>query len=187
MAPDSTPTRTRAEKWAPTLYFVVGQIGWFGCVLSAARGAAWMGVTLACVLILLHLWRVRRPGEELKLIVSVMLIGAVWETVVVSAGLLAYPTSTLIHGLPPLWLPAEWAMFAAQFNTTYQWLKSRVALAAVFGAIAGPVSFHAGAALGALQFVKPWPAAAALAVGWAGLLPLVTVMSRRWDGVRRLP
>jgi hypothetical protein len=104
--------------------------------------------------------------------------------VVVHFGLLAYPTSTEIHGLAPLWLLALWGLFAAQINTTYTWLKPRIALAALLGAIAGPLSFHGGAALGALQFVKPWPASVTLACGWAVLLPLVILFSRRWDGVR---
>jgi len=51
------------------------------------------------------------------------------------------------------------------------------------GAVAGPLSFRAGAALGALNFVKPLPAFVSLAIGWALLLPLIVLLSRRWDGV----
>jgi hypothetical protein len=54
----------------------------------------------------------------------------------------------------------------------------------LLGAIAGPVSFHAGAALGAVYFLKLWPAAIVLTVGWAILLPLLMVLAGRWDGVR---
>jgi hypothetical protein len=50
--------------------------------------------------------------------------------------------------------------------------------------VAGPVSFHAGASLGALRFVQPWPATMALVVGWAALLPLIVLLSRHWDGIR---
>jgi len=102
----------------------------------------------------------------------------------VSGGLLTYPHGTLVAGSAPGWILALWVLFAAQFNTTYQWLKTRMLAAAILGAVAGPVSFRAGAALGALRFAKPWPAACALAIGWALLLPLVVILSRRWDGVR---
>jgi hypothetical protein len=174
------------KRWLPTIYFVLGQAGWFACVIGAAKGVAWIGVVVVVALVAVHLRRVARPLEEAKLIASVVVIGGTWESVLVFLGLLAYPTSTEIHGLAPLWLLALWGLFAAQINTTYAWLKPRIALAALLGAIAGPLSFHAGAVLGALQFVKPWPARLALAAGWAVLLPLVIVLSRRWDGVQQV-
>lgn len=179
------PVRTPIlpEKWAPSIYFVLGQLGWFACVLGAARGRAWIGILVVLVLIAMHLARVARPRVELTLIASVVVIGCVWENLLVALGLLAYPDMPA-HGWAPAWLPALWGLFAAQANTTYQWLKQRLLLAALLGAVAGPVSFHAGSALGAVVFLKPWPAAAALAVGWAVLLPLLIVLSRRWDGVR---
>lgn len=178
---------TRIENnsgWNCALYFVLGQLGWFACVLSAAKGLPWMGVLLVLVLIAAHLTRASQPFPELKLIMGTAVIGAVWESVLVAGRLMSYPSGTLVHGLTPYWLVALWALFAAQFNTTYTWLKSRLAVAALLGAVAGPLSFRAGAALDALKFEKPWPAAAALALGWACLLPLIAVISRRWDGIR---
>ncbi len=172
------------SKWAPVSYFVLGQAGWFACVLGAARGQAWIGVGVVVVLVALHLLRVPRPLEEAKLLVSVMLIGGLWDSGLVSGGLLTYPHGTLVDASAPGWILALWLLFAAQFNTTYRWLKTRMLAAAILGAVAGPLSFRAGAALGALHFAKPWPAASALAIGWALLVPLTVVLSRRWDGVR---
>ena len=168
----------------PSIYFVAGQAGWFACVMSAARGTAWMGVAVVIALIAVHLWRVERALPEAKLIVSVVIIGGLWESALVIFGLLAYPHGALVPGLAPVWILALWGLFAAQVNTTYQWLKKRLTLAALLGAIAGPLSFHAGAVLHAVQFVRPWPAAAALAAGWAIGLPLIIVLSGRLDGVR---
>lgn len=172
------------EKWAPSLYFVFGQAGWFACVLGAAHGLAWIGILTGVLLICLHLLRVPRPLIEFKLIASVVVIGGIWENTTVAFGLLAYPGMP-VHGWAPAWLFALWGMFAAQANTTYQWLKQRRKLAALLGAIAGPVSFHAGSALGAVYFLKPWPAIAALTVGWALLLPLLMLLATRWDGVHQ--
>jgi hypothetical protein len=171
------------EKWAPAIYFVFGQLGWFACVLGAAHGLPWIGILVALVLIALHLLRVARPLAEVKLIATVVVIGGAWENTLVALGLLAYPGMP-IHGWAPAWLPALWGLFAAQANTTYQWLKKRRILAAPLGAIAGPLSFHAGAALGALYFLKPWPAVAALGIGWAVLLPLLMSLADHWDGVQ---
>ena len=171
------------DKWAPALYFVVGQAGWFACVLSAARGMAWIGIAFVVLLIAAHLLRVSQPLEELKLLVAVIALGAVWESAQVYFGILGYPRGTDVRGLAPLWIVALWALFAAQFNTTYKWLKRRLLTAAVLGAIAGPLSFRAGAALGAVRFLHPRGSVAVVAVGWAVLLPIVVVLARRWDGV----
>jgi Protein of unknown function (DUF2878) len=114
-----------------------------------------------------------------------MLIGGVWETIQVHVGFLAYDTAGPA-GLAPLWLFALWGLFAAQLNTTYRWLKSRLWAAALLGAVAGPLSFRAGVSLGALQFLRPTPAIASLAISWAILLPSVVALSRRWDGVTRV-
>jgi hypothetical protein len=150
--------------------------------LSAAHGVPYLGIVSVVVLLILHLCRVPRPVPELKLMVLVALIGGAWESAVLFFGLLDYPQAS-IHGMAPLWLPALWASFAAQFNTTYRWLKPRLWAGALLGAVAGPLSFRAGAALGALRFVKPFPAAITLALGWAVMLPLIILLSRRWDGV----
>jgi hypothetical protein len=165
------------------LYFVVGQVGWFACVLSAARGAPWIGAGCALLLIAAHLALASRADAELKLIASVASIGALWESALVQGGLLSYPHGMTLGHFAPYWIVALWALFAAQFNTTYRWLKSRIGLSAVLGAIAGPLSFHAGASLGAVRFDRPWAATLALAAGWSCLLPLIVVLSRRWDGI----
>jgi hypothetical protein len=171
-------------KW---LYFLVGQAGWYACVLSASDGVAWIGEAIVAALIIVHLLRVQRARQELKLLAIVIVIGWTWESLLFDLGLLIYPTSRAVLGLAPLWLPTLWALFAAQINTTYSWLKHRIALASLIGAIAGPLSFRAGAALGALRFGNPWSTSIALAAGWALLLPLIMVLARRWDGVRADP
>jgi hypothetical protein len=170
----------------PSIYFIVGQAGWFACVISAAKGAQWIGVAFAIALIAVHLWRAVLPLEEAKLIASVIVIGGIWDSALVSFGLLAYPSSGTMSGFAPVWIFVMWGLFAAQINTTYPWLQRRIWLAPLLGAVAGPLSFRAGAALGALQFAKPWPATVALAAGWSILLPAIIGLSRRWNGVRRI-
>jgi len=174
---------TTFERLAPTIYFIFGQLGWFACVLSAAHDVPWIGVAVTLVMVAVHLARVIQPMQEIKLLASVVVIGAVWESVPVAAGLLVYPNGTVIPGAAPYWILALWALFAAQFNTTFGWLKSRMLLASVLGAIAGPLSFRGGVALGAVRFAQPFAATVTLAIGWAVLLPVLILLSRRWDGV----
>jgi len=105
----------------------------------------------------------------------------------VATGWLEYPNGTVLSGAAPYWILALGAVFAPQFNTAFGWLKQRMLLASMLGAIVGPMSFRAGAALGAVRFVEPLPATVALAIGWAILMPALILFSRRWDGVHRLP
>jgi hypothetical protein len=173
-----------SSKWAPSVYFLFGQLGWFACVLGAAQGAPWIGVLVVIVLVAVHLGLVERPLEECKLLLSVLVMGGLWDSLLVNVGLLEYTSGMLVSWLAPYWIPALWLMFAAQVNVTYEWLKSRVWLAALLGAVAGPLSFRAGVSLGALRFVKPVLSVSALSLGWAVLLPLIILLSRRWNGVR---
>jgi len=182
----AAPTGAAANRWMPFIYFMLGQAGWFASVMGAARDRAWLGVVLVLVLIAGHLWRSSKPLEELKLIGTVAVLGEAWETGLVNLGLLSYPHGA-IEGIAPVWLLGLWALFAAQFNTTYRWLKTRPFAAVILGMLAGPLSFRAGAALGALRFAKPWSAVLALAVGWGILLPTIALMSRRWNGVELRP
>jgi len=57
---------------------------------------------------------------------------------------------------------------------------------ALVGAFAGPASFRAGAALGAVHFNDPTAALVVIATGWAFILPAALAIARHWDGVTPL-
>ena len=174
-----------SRHWVDTLiYIVFCHIGWFVCVISAARGVGWLGVLLTLGALAYHLWRAQRPFEEAKLLVVAVLLGGIWESFLVWRGLLVYPNGIVIPSLAPYWILALWAQFAVQFNVLFVWLKNRLWLASVLGAIAGPLSFRGGAALGAVHFPNVPLALGTLALGWAVLFPALLALSRRWDGMR---
>jgi hypothetical protein len=78
---------------------------------------------------------------------------------------------------------ALWALFATALNVSMRWLKPRLLLAALLGAVCGPLSYWGAVRLGAVQFVDPLRIAIALAVGWAVLMPALMWLSRRYDGI----
>ena len=49
--------------------------------------------------------------------------------------------------------------------------------------MAGPLSYAAGAKLGALTLARPTEAMFALALEWAIAMPLLALLARRYDGV----
>ncbi|MGN6263853.1 MAG: DUF2878 domain-containing protein [Ralstonia sp.] len=169
------------------LYTVAGQAGWFVCVLSAARDAAWVGIVFVAVLLALHLRQAHRPYQELRLVMWVVVLAAPWETLLIRTGLIVYPHGTVWAGFVPPWLLALWVLFAIQVNVLFRWLRGRWWLAGALGAIAGPLSFRAGAALGAAHIPDMAATLGVLAVGWAIWIPLLVWMGERSDGTGTLP
>lgn len=134
------------------LYAVAGQAGWFVCVLSAARDAAWVGIVFVAGLLALHLRQAPQPRWELRLVVWVVVLAVPWETALIRAGLIAYPHGTLWAGFAPPWLLALWVLFAIQVNVLFRWLRGRWWLAMVLGAVAGPLVSCGRSAWGRTHF-----------------------------------
>jgi hypothetical protein len=82
--------------------------------------------------------------------------------------------------LPPLWLLSLWPVFASAFMTGHSlaWLRRRPALAALLGAIVGPLSYAGGARLGALAFESP-RSELVLSACWAVSLPALGWLAER--------
>ncbi len=168
---------------------VIYQVCWIGCILGAANMMPLIGVALASAAVACHLYTAPRAGVELTLIVIAAAIGAAWDSLLVVAGWLVYPSGTLIQGTAPYWIVALWISFATTFNVSLRWFKRRLRWAGLFGAIGGPLAFLAGERLGGVVFTDHVTGVAVLALGWALLMPLMMVISNRWDGFReiRLP
>ena len=167
---------------AKLINFGLFQLGWFSCVLSAAAGYPWMGAVLASAIIGWHVWHAPLPEAELKLIGVAIVIGAVWDSLLVWWGWLAYPSGMLVSFAAPYWIVIMWALFATTLNVSLRWLKDRWAYAVLFGAVGGPLAYFAGQRLGAVKFVETEYALLGLLWGWALFTPGLLALSRRYDG-----
>jgi len=161
---------------------VVFQIGWLCCVLAGANHVPWLGTLTALLIVAWHVSHANSPHNELLLILSAGIIGAVWDSLLVYAGLLQYPSGTLIEDTAPHWIVAMWMLFATTLNVSLRWLKQRPVLAAALGAVAGPAAYFAGYRLGGVEIPALIPAMTALALGWAMLMPILIALSNRLDG-----
>ena len=161
---------------------VLFQIGWFACVLGAARGLPWIGPLAAVAIIGWHLAHAARPERELALIAAAALLGALFETLLVQMGWVRFETGVLVEGTAPSWMVALWAIFATTLNVSLRSLRPHRWLAALLGAIGGPVAYYAGARLGALEFAAAGAALAAIGIGWGILTPALLGAARRLDG-----
>lgn len=165
------------------LNFVVFQIGWFSAVLGAANGVPWTGPLVITAAIALHLTIAKRPLVELTLIFYCGLIGAVVDSILVAAGWVSYPTGLIIAGAAPYWIVAMWMLFATTLNLSLGWLKTRKLVGAVFGLFGGPLAYYTGFKLGGIEFENFDAAMIALAVGWAGVVPVLLVLAERFNGM----
>ena len=167
--------------------FLVFQVGWFSSVLGAANQMPWLGPVLVVAAVALHLRFAHQPAKELMLIASCGVLGALFDSALVAAGWVQYPSGMIAAGVAPYWIVGMWLLFATTLNVSLRWLRSRVLLAAVFGLIGGPASYVAGAKLGGITLLEPGAALAMLAVGWAVMLPILFELASRLDGYAPKP
>jgi hypothetical protein len=162
---------------------VAFKIGWIASIAGAASGYPLLGPAVILVAIALHLGKANQPSRELILIALTGAIGATWDSVMVAAGWLTYPSGTFLAGFAPYWILAMWMLFATTLNITFRWLQSKPLFASVLGAVFGPLSYYAGSKAGAVLINDVTASMVGLAVAWAILLPGLLTLAKRFDGV----
>ncbi len=169
---------------APVIVNVVGfQLGWFACVLGAASGTPWLGPLVALPVLGWHLASARRRGPVLGLLLLAGLVGLGLDSLLIRAGLLTFREGIWAEGAAPYWMVVLWMLFASTLNVGLRRLHGRLLLAAVLGAIGGPLAYRAGVALGAAEATEPrWLTDLAVALAYALATPLLVGLARRLDG-----
>jgi hypothetical protein len=162
----------------PVLWNVVlFQIGWFACVLGAAKGLPWLGPMVVLAVLFLQVTRTKDNARESAILASSALIGLSFDTTLIAAGVI----SPLRHAFPaplsPPWLIALWPNFAATLNVSLRWLQGRYGSAAVLGSLGGPAAYWSGAALGAITIPEPLARnLLVLSVSWTAVVPLLLLL-----------
>ncbi len=159
------------------------QLGWFAAVLGGSNDQVMLGSGVALLVMLLHLAMSQRPFVELRLLLSVTLIGTIWDTALMLLNIIDYPHGQLIPQLAPLWIMALWGLFSTTLNVSLRFLKQRYLVAALFGVLGAPLSFLAGERLHALQFPNTTLALVVIAIGWGLIMMLLIWLSQQMDGV----
>lgn len=157
---------------------------WFAAVIGAGRGLAWPGVAATALFAAWRLGVSNHRKLEWSMVGVALALGIVLDAVLIWAGVAHYaaPWPSL---LAPAWLTALWVAFALTIVQLFGYLHGRLALAAAFGAIGGPLAYL-GAAHGwhAVTLTTPaWHAVVALAIGWGIAMPLLCGLARQ--GLRR--
>lgn len=165
------------------LNIVVFQVAWLVSVIGGAQQMPWLGPVVALVALVLHLSSARKPFDELLLVVCCAVIGASFDSILVAAGWVTYKSGLISQYLAPYWIITMWMLFAMTLNVSMRWLRGKPKLAALLGFYGGPASYIAGQALGGIVLVNQFAALAALAIGWAVIMPLLMRLSESLDGM----
>lgn len=163
--------------------FAAFQIGWFSSVIGAAQQMPWLGPLALLFVLAIHLRQARRPQAELMLVLACGLVGVFFDSLLVALGWVSYPSGQFSEFLAPYWIVTMWMLFGTTLNLSMGWLKGRPLVAALFGAVGGPLSYIAGQKLGGIVLVDYYPALIALAIGWAVFMPLLLIVAERYNGM----
>jgi hypothetical protein len=159
------------------------KLGWISSVVGGAQHLPWLGPVVVFAAVALHLVRAERPSSEFMLILSCGLIGAIFDSVLVAAGWVTFPSGMFSELMAPYWIVTMWMLFGTTINLSMRFMRGRPLLAAAFGFIGGPLAYLAGHKIGGIQFVDQPAALAMLAIGWAVMMPLLMRLGERLDGV----
>lgn len=162
--------------------FIAFQLVWFAAVGGASRGWAWAGPLAFIVFAALHAaWAPRMRGE-LRLVAAAVAVGFAVDTLMAASGLAHYAAPVPSPQLAPLWIVSLWAAFALTLHHSLAWMSRRPLLAAMLGAVLGPVSYLGAARLfDAVTFAEPrWMALVVLGAGWFVALFALCHLAQRW-------
>jgi hypothetical protein len=153
--------------------FVLFQLGWFACILGAAHGYVTMAVLFCLAVAAFHLWQSREPMQEGILLLKILALGIGADTLLLQTGSLVFESKGLLPGLSPIWMWSLWVILGCTLNESMSWLRGRYVLAAVLGAVVGPLSYLAGVKLGAASWGNETQAIVLLGLIWAIAMPLL--------------
>jgi hypothetical protein len=156
--------------------FVAYQLAWFAVILGAAHGHAWLGTAVASLVTIAHLW-IRRDPLDLKLIGVAAVTGLVLDSALAASGQVHFASAGDLP-IAPFWMLALWISFATTLNHSLRWLMRRPAVAAMTGAVFGPLAYLAGAKLGALALPSPVVALPLLAAAWMATMTVFSLVMR---------
>lgn len=150
----------------PFINVGINQAIWFLCVLGGNAGALF-----ALPLLVVNILLSRHRRADLQMIGLMLLIGTFVDGTLQAIGFFSFTSA----GFPiPLWLAVVWGALAALPHHSLAWMKKRILLSVLFGALGGPLAYYAGVRLGAATF--HWPLLASLAL-------LAVVWAFLWTGV----
>lgn len=161
--------------------FILFQMAWLACVLSAGKGMPWLGVLITMAILAWHLSQTKSVKAEIILMLCALLIGAIYDQSMLSFGYIGYLNNGWNSAIVSVWILALWLAFTSTLNVSLRWMRNKQLIAIVFGAIGGPIAYLGAQKLGAVILCGT-KSYIALSIGWAVITPILLLLSSRFDG-----
>jgi hypothetical protein len=158
---------------------VLFQAAWFAAVLGTAHGMLWLGPMAMIPTLAVHLALQENRKGEVRLLLAAGALGFLFDTGFVAAGVFTPLQHLFPRPFSPPWMVCLWLNFAATLNVSMAWLRGRYLLAALFGAVGGPLAYYSGAKLGATEALPTTTGMLLLALGWGLMTPLLVRLARQ--------
>ena len=158
--------------------FILFQLVWFVCILGAAINQTHAAVAASLIIILFHLYLTKDKKTELKIILIASIIGFIFDGFLLKNEMVLYANHGWSYSITPLWIIVLWMGFAITLNSSLSWLKKKIKLSALFGAIGGPLAYLAGEKLEAVTLMAP-VTLIVIAIGWSLITPLLIYISHK--------
>ena len=179
-APPPASSARLHPTWYPPLQLALALCAWCAGVACAGRLQLLVAPLLAAGLVALHAAVSRRPGEELRLIISALMLGLLADALLAAAGLVR--PAPFDGKFAPPWQLVQWTLPGAALHTWLRWMGSRRLLATIAAAVAAALGGLVAHTLGALRFpTGTLPALAGIALSWGLAMPMLLSWRARLD------
>jgi hypothetical protein len=129
--------------------FVLFQVLWAITIYGVTIGNNWLAPAGLLAVLIIHYSFSATFKADLLLAFLAVLVGLAVETALVQFHILDYAQPLPFKQIAPFWTLILWANFALTMNGCIQWLQGKYYVAAILGAIGGPLSYFAGIELNA--------------------------------------
>lgn len=141
------------EKWIMfnLLNFILFQVNWFSCVLSAKFGVYFIGVIMVGISAVFHVYKAKEKAYLVRFFLWTIAFGAILDTLLINYGVMSFSKELSPHGMVPAFMIAMWLNFATTLDLSMSWIKNRYGVAVILGFFGGPMAYYGGYTLGVLQ------------------------------------
>lgn len=155
------------------------QVGWWTCISSIRWGLELEAIAFCAVMFAMHLRFSKAPLQELKLGSVTLLLGIFVDSMLQHFDVIEFYGWSL-GPFSPYWLWTLWILFSFTLNNSLAILKNQsLFINALIGMIFGPLTYYAGAKLGAASFVASTAHIMSLSFVWMLAMPLLVVVAKR--------
>lgn len=158
---------------------VWAQLGWFGCVYFGKLNWGFASLIFPLVSWLLLNFSFGLNRQKSVRLLVLLLVGIVFDSTSAYFNLIQMTPPAEIGWLP-LWLISLWLLFASTLPLLQSLFQDRYILAALVGAVIGPLSYRAGAQFETL-ILNGTVATLVYASFWASYIPIAIFWLRRGD------